>query len=248
MLKATFCFLLLMFLSTVVADKNVLSEQLSGTKPITAFSANYKLFHESDSVGKAIRKLEYLDNGTLKYSYNTKANWLIFSDKREEYSILNIEQDKVSPSYYSFNRKGTGKKKKYEWVYDQQNKTAIDVKNVTEMKIDFPERFQDKLSYHLQLRIDLMKNPQLKQVSFPVIDTSGRLKDYVYEYDSEEVLTLPYGTVTAIKLKREVKDKRRTTYAWFAPELDYLLVKLSQHRKGKEEFDIQLTSVDSTEI
>jgi len=34
------------------------------------------------------------------------------------------------------------------------------------------------------------------------------------------------------------------TYAWFAPELDFMLVKLTQFKKSKEQFDIQLTAID----
>ena len=54
---------------------------------------------------------------------------------------------------------------------------------------------------------------------------------------------LPYGLVKAIRLKREVVDKKRVTYAWFAPELNYLLVKLYQVKGGVEQFEAQLTSI-----
>ena len=55
---------------------------------------------------------------------------------------------------------------------------------------------------------------------------------------------LPYGLVKTVKFKREVVEKKRITYAWFAPELDYLLVKLYQIKGDVEQFEAQLESVD----
>ena len=40
-----------------------------------------------------------------------------------------------------------------------------------------------------------------------------------------------------------MKEKERVTYAWFAPELDYLLVKLYQMKGGTEQFEEQLSSL-----
>jgi predicted homoserine dehydrogenase-like protein len=56
---------------------------------------------------------------------------------------------------------------------------------------------------------------------------------------------LPYGLIKTIKLKREIKEKKRVTYAWFAPELDYLLVRLYQVKKGTEQFEAQLMVIDT---
>jgi len=62
---------------------------------------------------------------------------------------------------------------------------------------------------------------------------------------------LPYGLVKTIRLKREIIEKERITYAWFSPELDYLLVKLYQIKAGAEQFEAQLKSVapiNATEV
>ena len=56
---------------------------------------------------------------------------------------------------------------------------------------------------------------------------------------------LPYGLIKTIRLKREVIEKKRITYAWFAPELNYLLVKLYQTKAGVEQFEAQLTALET---
>ena len=56
---------------------------------------------------------------------------------------------------------------------------------------------------------------------------------------------LPYGLIKTVKFKREIVNKKRITYAWFAPELDFLLVKLYQIKGGVEQFEAQLTAVET---
>ena len=214
---------------------------------IPPFSAEYTILHKSSSVGTGVRELKYLDNGLIEYSYHTDIEWLIFSDNRKETSIVSLINNQVIPSQYHFLREGTGRDKEYIWRYDIANNTAENVKKKREKTIDFPNNIQDKLSYHLQNRINLIKNPRQKHFVYPVISTSGKIKNYVYQYDGEEELMLPYGLVKAIKLKREVIEKKRVTYAWFAPELNYLMVKLYQAKSGVQQFEAQLNTVTLTD-
>jgi len=220
-----------------------IAKSLSTEPLIKPFEAKYSILHKSKPVGTGIRELTYLDNGSAKYSYSTNLEWLIFSDKRSESTLVNIKGDKVTPSHYTFKREGTGKDKAYEWQYNIADNTALDIKNNRSKNIKFPENIQDKLSYHFQNRLNLISNPKQEHFVYPVISTSGKIKNYVYQYDGEEEIMLPYGLVKTIRLKREVVDKKRVTYAWFAPELNYLLVKLYQMKGDVEQFEAQLTEL-----
>lgn len=214
---------------------------------VPAFTANYSILRSAKPVGKAYRKLSYLDNGLAEYSYHTDIEWLIFSDMREETSTVKLNGNKVTPTNYVYKREGTGRDKYYEWSYDTVNNTATNKKKNKTKNIDFPDNIQDSLSYHLQHRLNLISRPEQKQFVYPVIKSSGSMKNYVYQYDGEEEIMLPYGLVKTVKFKREVVEKKRITYAWFAPELDYLLVKLYQIKGDVEQFEAQLQSVDVTE-
>jgi len=222
---------------------------------VPAFRAKYTLLHKSSPVGTALRQLTYVgqDNNESKaavYHYHTDIEWLIFSDKRSETSTLTIKNNKVIPQHYTYDREGTGRDKSYEWRYDFIAKKATDEKSHRQVTIEQIEGLQDKLSYHLQNRLDLIKQANnetgQKRYSYPVISTSGSIKNYDYEYDGEEELILPYGLVKTIRLKREITAKKRITYAWFAPELNYLLVKLYQVKAGAEQFEAQLSSLEIT--
>ena len=212
---------------------------------ISPFKAEYSIIHKSKEVGKGIRQLEKLTDNTYRYSYKTDIEWLIFDDKRTENSIVKLVNNTVIPTHYTYSREGTGRDKYYEWTYDIVNNTAKNIKEDKLVSIEFTENIQDSLSYHLQHRLNLIQNPKQKHFIYPVIKSSGATRNYVYEYDGEEQIMLPYGLVNTIKLKREVIEKKRTTYAWFAPELNYLLVKLYQVKGGVEQFEAQLTSIES---
>lgn len=235
------------FFSINVAQANNQANSLppSLTKQvIKPFTAEYTILRKSKPVGIGIRKLSYLNNHQVKYSYTTNIEWLIFNDIRSETSLFELNHNQVTPKHYLFTREGTGKDKKYEWQYDVNNNIATDVKNSKDIVIDFPTHIQDSLSYHLQQRLDLIKKPKQKHFVYPVIKSSGTIKNYVYQYDGEEELLLPYGLVKAIRLKREVIEKKRITYVWFAPELNYLLVKLYQVKGGVQQFEAQLSTLD----
>lgn len=212
-------------------------------KTFPEFSAQYTVLHKSSPVGNAVRALSYQADGSIDYHYKTEVEWLIFSQTRSETSILSIENNKVIPQHYTYTREGTGKDKRYEWRYNSVTGEAKDIERKRDHQIDFSNNLQDKLSYHLQHRLNLITNANQASYIYPVINTSGSIKDYVYENDGEEELMLPYGLIKTIRFKREVKEKERVTYAWFAPELDYLLVKLYQTKGGTEQFEAQLSSL-----
>ncbi len=228
-------------LFTFILSNNLLASEVS-TQVIAPFSAKYTVLHKSDPVGTAVRELSYQDDGAIKYHYQTYVEWLIFSQTRKETSILVIDNNQVIPQHYTYIREGTGKDKHYEWRYSASDNKASDIKRKREHTVDFSTNLQDKLSYHLQHRLNLITDANKKNYVYPVINTSGTVKDYTYQYDGEEELVLPYGLVKAMRFKREIKAKKRITYAWFAPELNYLLVKLYQTKGGNEQFEAQLSA------
>lgn len=237
---------LLSITPSLAKTKNTQIESAQITPPaivIPAYKATYSLLRKSEPVGTAIRELSYIDNNKVRYHYETDINWLIFSDKRKETAIVSIDNNKVTPLHYNYSREGTGRDKSYQWQYNLTEKTATNLKKEQTISLDFTEGLLDKLSYHLQNRLDLITNPEQKRFIYPVISTRGSIKNYEYKYDGKEELILPFGLVKAIRLKREIIEKKRITYAWFAPELNYLLVKLYQVKAGSEQFEAQLTEL-----
>lgn len=241
MLKAAINLVLSILLFSLPVSAYALSKH-SNTL-ITPFTAQYNIIHKGDLVGTGVRELVYLENGDVDYSYKTDIEWLIFSDSRKEKSILSLDNGIITPKHYLYERTGTGRDKRVEWQFVPEKNQAVCIEESEDdhtINLSFANQLQDKLSYHLQQRLNLIKNPMQKQFVYSVIQNSGKTKNYVYEYEGEEELMLPYGTVKAIKFKREVIEKKKITYVWFAPELDYLLVRLYQIKADVAQFEAQL--------
>lgn len=234
-----------------------LSFQLSASTPsfkegeieklLPPFKASYNILRQGDVVGTAHRTLNYLDDSYVQYQFNSSIEWFIFSDQRHEDSLINISQGKIQPASFNYSRKGTGKDKFYQLRFDIAENKVTDILNDKVISSNLPENSQDQLSHHLALQLTLLKNEQpLKpnqSFSYSVVKASGKLKNYTYSYDGQEDIMLPYGLVQTIKLKQENSSKTKINYVWFAPKLNFQLVKLYQTKKGVEQFETQLTSL-----
>lgn len=243
--KSPLFFLFTLLLPACFVNAETVEQLDKGKQFLPPFTAHYSILHKSDVVGTAVRQLSYQADGNINYHYETKIEWLIFSQTRSETSILSIHNNQVIPQHYTYTREGAGKDKYYEWVYHANDNTAQDLGRKRDVTpLDFTHNLQDKLSYHLQHRLNLIADAKQKEYIYSVVNTSGTVSDHVYQYDNEEELILPYGLVKTIRFKREVKEKERITYAWFAPDLDYLLVKLYQVKAGNSQFEAQLSSIE----
>jgi len=231
--------------SFLISTQSFADDQTTIQSIVKPFTATYSILRKSDKVGTGVRQLKYLTDDSAIYSYKTDIEWFIFSDSRSEVSEIKLINNKIIPSHYVYNREGTGRDKNYEWQYNANENTGYDVKKSKTVALDFSSQIQDPLSYHFQHRINLINNPKQTHFVYSVVKNSGSIKNYVYQYDGEEELMLPYGLVKTIRLKREVVEKKRITYAWFAPELNYLLVKLYQTKAGVEQFEAQLSHLEN---
>ncbi len=229
--------------ATIHSSASNIVETVVQDKLIKPYEAIYQLSHKANPVGRATWKLEYQDDDTLNFSYRTKSKWLFITDKRQEKSTLELNHYSLTPLSYTSKRSGTGRNKQYNWEYDKKNNIAKDLKNQKSIDTTFPDNFQDKLSFQLQFRLDIMNNPNQTEFKYDVIGNTGKITQYIYHFQGIEELKLPTGTVNALKYKREASGGKRTIFAWFAPEEDYLLVKLKQLKYGKPSFDIQLISI-----
>ena len=102
----------------------------------------------------------------------------------------------------------------------------------------------DRLSYQLQLRHTLLNDPEsLPSLAYKIADRD-KIKQYQFEIIGEEKRDTPLGLLNTVKIKVIRSNKKRTTYIWFAPQWQYLLVHLEQYENNKKEFSIQVASAE----
>ena len=204
------------------------------------FSADYLVYRAGKKHGEANRYLKF-KNDRYQMGYSSDISWLIFSDKRQETSEFVVNNDKVQPLNYVMKRRGTGPSRHYELHLDPAKEQLTVGKSKEVKQGSWQNDWLDPLSYHQQLVIDLRAGKT--EFFYEVLNRNGNSKTYHYKVVMEEPLALPYGTVRTLRIAR-MDDPEKQVYAWVAPELDYMLVRLWRGEDNVEQFDVQLHKLE----
>jgi hypothetical protein len=235
--------------TSISANAAPSSSEVASKAQLKPYIARYKLFRSGQEHGTAERELTIL-NSMYKLRYKSSIKWLIFSDNRTQSSEFKIHDQQVRPITYRMERTGTGPDRSYEVGFDRKNHKLLINKNKrkkhnrdeTDDPVVWNDNWLDPISYQQQLFLDLKQGK--KSFDYHFINRKGKEREYKFKVIGEELLTLPYGNIKAIKIARVYgEDSDRQTFAWFAPELNYALVRIWKSKSGTEQFDIQLTEL-----
>ncbi len=204
------------------------------------FNAEYLVYRAGKKHGEAKRFLKFNDN-RYQMGYSSDISWLIFSDKRQETSEFTVGDQQIQPLHYVMKRQGTGPSRHYELQLDPANKQIQVGKKREVIANSWQDNWLDPLSYHQQLVLDLRAGKT--EFFYDVLNRNGNSKTYHYKVVMEEPLALPYGTVRTLRIAR-MDDPEKQVYAWVAPELDYMLVRLWRGEDNVEQFDVQLHKLE----
>ena len=216
---------------------------------IKPYIAQYKLFRSGEEHGTAERQLIKIDD-KYQLRYQSSLEWMIFSDERFESSLFTLQNNRVKPLEYQMERKGTGPDRSYKVVFDRENREIKGPKKRSKKKrkkegesmVLWNDNWLDPISYQQQLYFDL--HAGLDEFFYVFINRKGKEHSYHFKLTGKEQLILPYGTVEAVKVERIYENSERQTIAWFAPQLDYALVRIWKGKAGVEQFDLQLKSIN----
>ena len=219
-----------------------LTAQASDTPPVTPFKAIYTSEWDAGIAlkGEVERSLTRAADG--QWLFRTYASAMIASI--EEKSTLTFKQSQVVPQNYYYKRLVLGKKKEAKLAF---NWPAMSVKNNIDDKpweMEILTATQDKLSYQLQMRLDL-KAEKKGPLSYKIAD-GDRIKAYDFNIIGNEKIQSAMGEYDTIKVEMDRgPDASRQTYIWYAPELDYMIVKLKQIEADGKVYALQLKSMET---
>lgn len=221
--------------TAAIVSENAISEK--NAEPLTEYQASYLVYRAGKQHGEAKRYLKQTDDG-YQLGYSSDISWLIFSDKRSETTNFTVAGNQIKPHRYVMSRSGTGSDRYYELNLDHKTQTLYTGKSHSPKTTDWQQDWLDPLSYHQQLVMDLREGKT--EFHYNVLNRNGDSKTYHYKVVAEEPLALPYGNIKALRIARVEKDSDKQIYAWVAPELDYMLVRLWRGEDNVEQFDVQL--------
>ena len=210
------------------------------TPPLKPFTAHYASTWDVGLkiAGKAIRQLQHTNDGNWQFSLSAKA----LIAKLNEQSILTVKENQLLPLRYQYQRKILNNKTDLSIDFDwQQGHATTHSSNSWSMPITPP--LQDKLSVQLQLQRDLAQAKQVNtgdQLSYEVA-AGGQVEAFNYRVIGNETIDTPMGTMEAIKIERlRSETSNRLTYIWFAPKLDFHVVRILQQEPDGKQYLLDL--------
>lgn len=207
------------------------------------YHAEYQILRKGSVQGTATRTLTKLENDEYLLNYQSDIKWMIFTDKRIEKSTFKLNNTHPMPINYSMTRAGTGPDKKYQIAFDHANKLITSNNKDYPLDITWQSAQQDAQTYQIQLRRDVKAGKT--KLSYPIIDKKGNQRNYNFEVEGKETITLPIGNVETIRVKRLYDSNKRQATVWLAPEYDYMLVKMYKGKEGIEQFQVQITQYET---
>lgn len=207
---------------------------------IANFDAEYKAYRFGRELGEARFQLEGLGREKYRLTYDSKVSLFFLSDERNEVSLFSYQNEIITPYKYQYRRTGTGSNKSLSAEFSR-NKQAIVING--EQSLPWHGELDNQL-YRLDLQLKLASGEQ--NFEYDLVNYRGEVRHYKLKVMGKEQLDLPYGMLEGIKVKIMRENKKRETFVWFSPELNYQLVRLQQFKDGEEQGDIQLSKFNSS--
>ena len=157
------------------------------------------------------------------------ASWFVRGDVSES-SEFSIVPDGVRPTTYHSVDRISKKDKFMDFEFDWQNNEVSGKINDESFVLVLDEPAHDRVSLQYELMLDLLNNSRITE--YNLLD-GDEVKLLQVTYVGTEKIKVPYGSFDAIKIQHRKEKSDRVTTLWCVEELDYLPVKIEQHRDEK---------------
>jgi hypothetical protein len=190
--------------------------------------------------GEAVRELTQLENGQWLYRFDVDS----FAADIKESTTFSWQNNQITPHDYSYKLSPfLASNRKRNVSFNWQQKTVRSTYKNKKWTLDaIPINSQDRLSYQLQMLVDVKSGRQ--DMIYPVVH-KGKIKDSHFKTLREEPLETALGTFDSILVtKVRAETKKRKTLLWFAKDHSFLLLKMNQIEKDGDEYEINIKSAE----
>ncbi|MBV1880834.1 MAG: DUF3108 domain-containing protein [Pseudomonadales bacterium] len=225
------------FSTTVISADSVADttdNETNSLSPIPPFQAHYIARAKGIPFkGKAVRTLR-LEKDIYRFSMQAKSMFTSINEQ-SDFSWFDTQKCTIRPSRYNYQRKGLSKDRNRTTLFNWEKREAVYQDKELESRFTWQGELTDKLSEHLAVRCHLKAGH--KSFSIQIADRDI-IKEHHFTVTAEENIETGIGTIKALKLERTRKSEdRRSTTLWLAPELDYLLIRLEQEKRERNNPD-----------
>lgn len=213
------------------------------------FEVEYDVGNNMISAGSATLKLAK-DGDEWVYSLKTSPTGvfkLTGKGKIQEISVFNVVESadklQLQPQRYTYRQDKEARRSVDAWFDWNANKLTY--KRRGEEKTEaFSDPVLDRLSVTLTVMDELRKN-SFQQAELKVFD-NGTVKSMLFANEGIETVETRMGPLKTVRVKSSAAGGgTRHTITWFAPELDYVPVKIEQYKRSKLVARLKLTRLSN---
>jgi hypothetical protein len=193
------------------------------------FVAVYDLSQGSLALGTMERRFELTADGAYRFQSHMRTSGvmsLVRSDKISESSSGQLRDGHFAPDSYSYQNSHGDKHFALRFDYPNAQVSRSDVAHG--WSATMPAALLDKLSYQMQMMVDLAAQPATLRYS---IADKNKLKDYLFDNRGREEIETALGRYQAVRLERGANGDDRRTVVWCAEALNWLPIKVEYREK-----------------
>lgn len=208
---------------------------------LSAFEATYQATIDKGVSldGSATISLRPQNNGAWLYQFEVNS----FIADINESLLFNWEDNHVVPTRYRYKLSGMliPKREKsldFDWV---NNKVSGSFRGKS-VSLPLESGILDPLGFQIQMAQDIRAGKT--DVTYKVANRKGYDTDR-FAVIGEETIGTELGALSTVKVEKvRGEGKARETLMWFAPELNYLLVRLVQREPDGTRYEIHINTAD----
>ena len=209
--------------------------------PLERFRATYRANYRGLPIrANGVRELIHEPDGSFRLTTEASAMFISVSEETR----FHVQNGRISPLSYLYQRRGLGRNKTVSQRFDKQNAQITHENGVT---TTLPDGAYDKLLYQLQMKRDLSdaaaEGRPWPEMNYTVIDGT-QPKHYRFRVIGTEEIDTPIGPLMTIKTARVRENSARETTFWLSPEHDFLLVQLQQIEPDGSGFELYLKGLE----
>ena len=205
------------------------------------FRATYRANYKGLPIrATGVRELIHEPDGSFRLFTEASAMFISVSEETR----FHVQDGRISPLSYLYQRRGLGRNKTVSQRFDQQ---TAQITHENGMTTTLPDGAYDKLLYQLQMKRDLSaaaaEGRPWPEMNYTVIDGT-QPKHYRFRVIGTEEIDTPIGPLMTIKTARVRENSARETTFWLSPEYDFLLVQLRQIEPDGSGFELYLKGLE----
>lgn len=199
--------------------------QFAYTEDLPNSQARYLVKYDGVTIGTSTVTVRPLHANHYWLSLHDQPVISLLSGDVLESSTGLWSHSQIIPLHYFYNYHYFKQHRQLELLFNWRINKLVTYVNQLPWQMPIELGTQDKLSYDLQLRQDLIAGKN--NFKYSVAD-GGKIKTYQFKIIGTEIITTPLGTFNTIKISRLPMPEKENVTLWIAKQLDYQIVRVEK--------------------